>query len=149
MSQSSDILVPLRELSHILLELRSKLYDTLDLIIISLIVFVLLNLLLYFFIHKVSDDDRDSKFRLFRRTKLPENVTRTLIVTAHPGELNIFSFKDCIHLTNNHISSFRTDDECMFFGPTLISLRKRKNCKTYLLCLSNGEKRRKCFSLVT
>lgn len=39
---------------------------------------------------------------------------RVLIVTAHP------------------------DDECMFFGPTILSLLRRNNCNVYLLCLSNG-----------
>lgn len=39
---------------------------------------------------------------------------RVLIVTAHP------------------------DDECMFFGPTILSLLKRPTCRVYLLCLSNG-----------
>lgn len=27
----------------------------------------------------------------------------------------------------------------MFFGPTLISLRKKKNCRIFVLCLSQGE----------
>lgn len=40
---------------------------------------------------------------------------RVLIVTAHP------------------------DDECMFFGPTILSLTRRQpNCQVYLLCLSKG-----------
>lgn len=40
---------------------------------------------------------------------------RVLIVTAHP------------------------DDECMFFGPTILTLTQRKEpCTVYLLCLSNG-----------
>lgn len=88
MSESSDILVPLKELSNILLELRSKLSDTLDLIILSLILFVFLNLLIYYLMHKVTDDNgHDHKFRFFRRKKLPENTSRALIVTAHPGKL--------------------------------------------------------------
>lgn len=41
-------------------------------------------------------------------------MQRILIVTAHP------------------------DDECMFFGPTILSLSRRQNCQVYLLCLSNG-----------
>lgn len=40
---------------------------------------------------------------------------RVLVVTAHP------------------------DDECMFFGPTIVALSKRDECCVYLLCLSNGE----------
>lgn len=40
---------------------------------------------------------------------------RALIVTAHP------------------------DDECMFFGPTILSLTQRTDCHVYLLCLSNGK----------
>lgn len=42
------------------------------------------------------------------------NCKRVLVVTAHP------------------------DDESMFFGPTILSLTKRKDCRVYLLCLSNG-----------
>lgn len=52
-------------------------------------------------------------FRL-RPTKFADNQKRILIVTAHP------------------------DDECMFFGPTILSLSRRQDCKVYLLCLSNG-----------
>lgn len=141
MSESSDILVPLTELSNILLELRSKLSDTLDLIIVSLILFVLVNILLYYLIHKVTDDDHDHKFRLFRRTKLPENTARALIVTAHPGKL-IDNYKEKLKsnsiIKDQYNFSF-SDDECMFFGPTLISLGKRKNCTTFLLCLTNGK----------
>lgn len=39
---------------------------------------------------------------------------RVLIVTAHP------------------------DDECMFFGPTILSLTHRNDCRVFLMCLSNG-----------
>lgn len=47
---------------------------------------------------------------------------RVLIVTAHP------------------------DDECMFFGPTILSLTKRPDCHVYLLCLSNGKDfKHQCF----
>lgn len=41
---------------------------------------------------------------------------RVLIVTAHP------------------------DDECMFFGPTILSLTHRNDCSVFLMCLSNGNK---------
>ncbi|XP_046979706.1 N-acetylglucosaminyl-phosphatidylinositol de-N-acetylase [Schistocerca americana] len=43
-----------------------------------------------------------------------KSVKRVLFVTAHP------------------------DDECMFFGPTILTLAKQKDCGMYLLCLSNG-----------
>ncbi|XP_018321632.1 N-acetylglucosaminyl-phosphatidylinositol de-N-acetylase [Agrilus planipennis] len=39
---------------------------------------------------------------------------RVLIVTAHP------------------------DDECMFFGPTILNLLKDGNCTVYILCLTTG-----------
>lgn len=51
---------------------------------------------------------------LLQCSKFPQ-TKRVLIVTAHP------------------------DDECMFFGPTILSLIGRKQCQIYLLCLSNGE----------
>lgn len=31
------------------------------------------------------------------------------------------------------------DDECMFFGPLILSLSKLQDCQLHLLCLSNGE----------
>ncbi|KAF0306522.1 N-acetylglucosaminyl-phosphatidylinositol de-N-acetylase [Amphibalanus amphitrite] len=40
---------------------------------------------------------------------------RALIVTAHP------------------------DDECMFFGPTVVGLLRQPGCLVYLLCLSTGD----------
>lgn len=46
--------------------------------------------------------------------KLPP-AKRVLIVTAHP------------------------DDESMFFGPTIVSLKQRKDCRIFMLCLSNGK----------
>lgn len=29
--------------------------------------------------------------------------------------------------------------QCMFFGPTLVALGRRKNCRIFVLCLSNGK----------
>lgn len=42
------------------------------------------------------------------------NPRRVLIVIAHP------------------------DDECMFFGPTVLNFTKNTNCLVYLMCLSTG-----------
>ncbi|XP_063234381.1 N-acetylglucosaminyl-phosphatidylinositol de-N-acetylase [Bacillus rossius redtenbacheri] len=44
-------------------------------------------------------------------------VKRVLLVTAHP------------------------DDECMFFGPTIVKLARRAECQLFLLCLSQGDYR--------
>lgn len=56
-----------------------------------------------------------SRFQLINDVRLTQ-FHRVLIVTAHP------------------------DDECMFFGPTILSLTQRKEpCTVYLLCLSNGK----------
>lgn len=30
------------------------------------------------------------------------------------------------------------DDECMFFGPTILHFTKKTNCQVYLMCLSTG-----------
>lgn len=55
-----------------------------------------------------------------RQRSIPVNLMnfpickRVLIVTAHP------------------------DDECMFFGPTILSLTHRNDCRVFLMCLSNG-----------
>ena len=34
------------------------------------------------------------------------------------------------------------DDECMFFGPTILSLTKNPAVSLFLLCMSNGDYRR-------
>jgi len=51
-------------------------------------------------------------FRWRYHTRLPR-AKRVLVVTAHP------------------------DDECMFFGPTILDLN-RSDCRVFVLCLSNG-----------
>ncbi|XP_023012641.1 phosphatidylinositol glycan anchor biosynthesis class L [Leptinotarsa decemlineata] len=43
------------------------------------------------------------------------NSRRVLFVTAHP------------------------DDECMFFGPTILHFTRKKDCIVYLICLSTGK----------
>lgn len=113
MNESVNLLVPLQELSSYILKCRSKLEEILELIIYSFSIFICLNALLYYLIHRYRNGR--SKFRLLRPSKLPHNSSRVLLVTAHP------------------------DDECMFFGPTLIALKKRQNCTIYVLCLSQGE----------
>lgn len=30
------------------------------------------------------------------------------------------------------------DDECMFFGPTILNYTKKENCEVYLMCLTTG-----------
>lgn len=42
------------------------------------------------------------------------NSNRVLFIIAHP------------------------DDECMFFGPTILYYTRKKNCSVYLMCLSTG-----------
>lgn len=54
------------------------------------------------------------RWRVFSPNRFPDKFKRILIVTAHP------------------------DDECMFFGPTILSLCRRSRCQVFLLCLSNG-----------
>ncbi|CAH1957442.1 unnamed protein product [Acanthoscelides obtectus] len=43
------------------------------------------------------------------------NFKRVLFVIAHP------------------------DDECMFFGPTILNYTRKENCTVYLMCLSTGK----------
>lgn len=113
MNESESVLVPFREFSAYIFACRSKLEEILELLIFSLVIFILANGILYLIIHRFRNGK--STFRFSRNTKLPQNVSRVLLVTAHP------------------------DDECMFFGPTLIALKKRKNCRIFVVCLSNGE----------
>ncbi|KAG5683311.1 hypothetical protein PVAND_012597 [Polypedilum vanderplanki] len=91
MNESINLLVPLRELSKYFLECRSKAEEALELLILSTIIFIIFNVILFYLIHN------------FRN------------VTAHP------------------------DDECMFFGPTLIALKKNQNCRIFVLCMSKGD----------
>ncbi|XP_022184545.2 N-acetylglucosaminyl-phosphatidylinositol de-N-acetylase [Nilaparvata lugens] len=50
--------------------------------------------------------------------ELVKNSRRILLVIAHP------------------------DDECMFFGPVILTLTKKRDCQLFLLCLSNGNFRK-------
>lgn len=34
------------------------------------------------------------------------------------------------------------DDECMFFGPTVLNFTGNKDCTLYIMCLSTGENRK-------
>ncbi|KAJ8957998.1 hypothetical protein NQ318_002000 [Aromia moschata] len=54
------------------------------------------------------------KWKLFVYNRDPRNAKRILFIIAHP------------------------DDECMFFGPTILNFTKRDNCLVYLMCLSTG-----------
>jgi N-acetylglucosaminylphosphatidylinositol deacetylase len=114
MNESINLLVPFRELSSYIFHCRSKLEEILELLIYSFVIFVCLNAILYCVIQRYRDGK--STFRFFRHTKLPERTSRVLLVTAHP------------------------DDECMFFGPSLVALKKRKNCRIFVLCMSRGER---------
>lgn len=94
MNESANLIVPLRELSAYIFKCRSKLEEALELFLYSIFIFIVLNILIYYVVHNYRNGR--SKFRFCRATKLPENVSRVLLVTAHP------------------------DDECMFFAPSLI-----------------------------
>lgn len=54
------------------------------------------------------------KWNVLEFKKDIKDPKRVLIVIAHP------------------------DDECMFFGPTVLNLTKRRGCLVYLMCLSSG-----------
>ncbi|XP_055546312.1 N-acetylglucosaminyl-phosphatidylinositol de-N-acetylase [Wyeomyia smithii] len=83
--------------------------ETLDHILLVVFAYTLLCLVLYkLLFHRCSQ-----WLTLFRKCRLPPHANRALLVTAHP------------------------DDECMFFGPTILELRRR-NCRIFLLCLSEG-----------
>jgi hypothetical protein len=94
MNESANLLVPLRELSAYIFDCRSKFEEALELLLYSFLIFVVLNVILFYVVHNYRNGR--SKFRFCRATKLPENASRVLLVTAHP------------------------DDECMFFAPSLI-----------------------------
>ena len=52
------------------------------------------------------------------RRKEIRTAKRVLLVTSHP------------------------DDECMFFGPTVLSMTRNPAVSLFLLCMSNGDYRR-------
>lgn len=96
--------------AHLVIYLR----ETLDHIVLVIFVYTLVCLVLYkLLFHRCS-----RWFRFIRKSRLPTNASRALLVTAHP------------------------DDESMFFGPTILELRRR-NCRIFLLCLSEGNFDRK------
>ncbi|XP_058822285.1 N-acetylglucosaminyl-phosphatidylinositol de-N-acetylase [Topomyia yanbarensis] len=85
------------------------LQETLDHIVWVVLIYTLLCLVLY----KLLFHRCGRWLKLLRRSRLPPRANRAILVTAHP------------------------DDECMFFGPTILELR-RQNCRIFLLCLSEG-----------
>lgn len=54
------------------------------------------------------------KWKIFEFGKSLNGAKRVLLVIAHP------------------------DDECMFFGPTILNFTKKNDAVVYLLCLSTG-----------
>lgn len=93
------------------LYILSNLTEALEQIIYVLLVYLLVCLSIY----KLLFSNRPSRFsiRLVNNVKFPQHK-RILIIISHP------------------------DDECMFFGPTILTLTRRNNCETYILCLSKG-----------
>lgn len=98
-------------LNHIYLLIIGNSVGALEHLLLVALVYIVVCLSLY---HLVFRQRLSLGFTLCTNVRFP-NCRRVLIVTAHP------------------------DDECMFFGPTILSLAKRPNCTVYLLCLSNGE----------
>lgn len=79
--------------------------ETVEHLIITLIVYSILCVLLYTgIVH----------WKVFTFKSDVKNPKRVLLVIAHP------------------------DDECMFFGPTVLNFTSNKNCTLYLMCLSTG-----------
>lgn len=54
------------------------------------------------------------RWRILTFKRDVKNPKRVLLVIAHP------------------------DDECMFFGPTVLNFTTNKDCTLYLMCLSTG-----------
>lgn len=84
MNESADLLVPFRDISAYILTCRAKLEEILELLIYSFVIFVVLNFILYLLIHRFRHERNG--FRFFRSAKLPQNVSRVLLVTAHPDD---------------------------------------------------------------
>jgi N-acetylglucosaminylphosphatidylinositol deacetylase len=112
MNESINLLVPFKELSVYIIKCRSKLEEALDILSWATFLYLVVNVILFYLIHNFRKGR--SKFRFFRAVKLPQNASRVLLITAHP------------------------DDECMFFAPTIIGLKKQ-NCRIFVLCMSRGK----------
>lgn len=54
------------------------------------------------------------RWKLFSFSRDIRNYKRILFVIAHP------------------------DDECMFFGPTILNYTRKEKCVVYLMCLTTG-----------
>ena len=91
--------------------LLAGLTEALEHIFYVLLVYLIVCLSIY----KILFTSRPNPFsiRLDNNVKFPRHK-RVLLVTSHP------------------------DDECMFFGPTILTLSQRDKCQTYVLCLSKG-----------
>uniref|UniRef100_A0A182T9E1 N-acetylglucosaminylphosphatidylinositol deacetylase n=1 Tax=Anopheles maculatus TaxID=74869 RepID=A0A182T9E1_9DIPT len=93
------------------------LHETLDHIALVLLAYSILCVVLYrVLFHRAAGTAWYGRW-LVRRSHLPP-CNRALLVTAHP------------------------DDEVMFFGPTILELRRRQ-CRVFVLCLSEGNHDRK------
>lgn len=101
--------LPLNDIPNLIREYSfnflNYLLDTVEHLILSCILYILICILLYICIitWKCLPFDRETR-----------NSKRVLFITAHP------------------------DDECMFFGPTILHYTRKKNCVVYLMCLSTG-----------
>ncbi|XP_053672720.1 N-acetylglucosaminyl-phosphatidylinositol de-N-acetylase [Anopheles nili] len=92
------------------------LHETLDHIALVLLAYSILCIVLYKVLFRRTGFSGFGRW-LVRKSHLPP-CTRALLVTAHP------------------------DDEVMFFGPTILELRRRQ-CRVFVLCLSEGNHDRK------
>ncbi|XP_052901984.1 N-acetylglucosaminyl-phosphatidylinositol de-N-acetylase [Anopheles moucheti] len=92
------------------------LHETLDHLALVLLAYSILCVVLYRVLFHRATGSAYGRW-LVRRSHLPP-CSRALLVTAHP------------------------DDEVMFFGPTILELRRRQ-CRVFILCLSEGNHDRK------
>lgn len=91
--------------------------EALEHIIYLVSVYLLVCLFLYKLIFLETNSRFLQLFKVVRSTRLPKKSLgnkRVLFVTSHP------------------------DDECMFFGPLILTLNKHYDCQIYILCLSTG-----------
>lgn len=95
--------------SQIISYIFEQTIKALDHIILLALVYILVCLCIYYLLFRRLPFG--TRFIKNERFVIPKRV---LIVTAHP------------------------DDECMFFGPIILSLNRREQCSIHLLCLSNG-----------
>lgn len=93
--------------------------------------YIIISIILYYIIFY----GRENAY--IKSTKLPKNLTQQEDQTDDPVGSNSNQSQRTIKRVLLIIA--HPDDECMFFGPTVVALAQNQNYRIFVLCLSKGE----------